>query len=153
MYIYILIIAFLQLQFNLFSMENNNESQNKLTFTQNIAKGSLIGLIDVSCTQPLYLIKNNLQQGRKALEGNFYRGLGINALNTVGSTAIQITLDDAINQYTRRANNQENAFSNFFASFLAGGISAFIACPKRAYNATTTEKRGCFSSNNSKIST
>lgn len=117
-------------------MSNTNEidlPQNKtksVTVTQSYSIGFVLGLIEVLFTQPLFIIKTNLQQ-KKPLDlkpSTLYRGYFTNVSSFGPAMAVQLGTNQLLN-YLTPAEYKNNTTVNMANAFGAGASSAFIMCP------------------------
>lgn len=107
-----------------------SKTKQVLTFWQNIIKGSLIGIAEVTCNQPLVRLKNDLQQGKsitinpKAL----YKGYGVNAGSMAPITAMQVAISGWLTKYFA-TRGEPTLQQKVMAAYMAGAASALLATP------------------------
>jgi hypothetical protein len=104
-------------------------NQDKLSHFQSYSIGAITGLAEVLVTNPFFIMKTNVQQGRLIpwKLGAMYKGAGANAMGFVPITSIQVGASQWMDEHLFKG--QPNKTQQFFSAFTAGAMSSVISCP------------------------
>ncbi len=103
--------------------------ESELSIFENSTIGAITGLSEVLVTNPLFVIKTNIQQG-KPIPWSFkglYQGVTANALGFIPITATQVGFSKWMENYF--FSNEPSYKQKIGSAFTAGVLSSFISCP------------------------
>jgi len=121
----------------------------RLTERENATVGAVAGLIDVTCIQWAYYLKNARQQGLPMTLNPriLYRGYGANCINVAAGTCFQFAANGAIEGALMKEGKPLTAAQSVGSGFVAGFASGIVASPTELVMTQQQVKGGSIGSN------
>lgn len=115
-------------------MRESKEFTNKqstTSFLQSFFTGSVAGFVEVFCNHPLWTLKTRSQQGEPFTLKLpvLYCGLVPNMLSMVPTTALQVGVNQLLQNMLLNGSNAQSFFQNASCAFVGGLSSAMVSCP------------------------
>jgi hypothetical protein len=105
----------------------------KLNEVQNATVGMAVGVIEVTCLQPLNYCKNMIQQGKPLTmnPAKLYRGVGANCINMGSCTMIQFAVGGSLKKAVvgEDASRKLTIAEQMGCGIAAGTVSALVGSP------------------------